>query len=125
MNRTTGLYVLLLAGHVLHIAEETWGHFRVMNMVGGTGPFLALNAVLFAIPVVSFVFWRRGRVWAFWLSLVYAGFMALQGLFHNFAWLVTGRYFDGFAGAVSGLWLIVAGVPLFFRLLKDRPTAVP
>jgi len=121
MNKTTAAYVLLLGGHALHVAEETWGHFRVMNMVGGTAPFLAINAVLFAIPVIFFISWRRGRRWAFWFSVVYAGFMAVQGLFHNLAWLVTGRYFNGFAGAVSGLWLIAAGVPLFFWLLEERP----
>ncbi len=125
MTKSAGLFVLLLAGHALHVAEETWGRFRVVNMVGGKGPFLAINALLFAIPVIIFFFWRRGRRWAYWLSLVYAGIMAFQGLFHSVAWLATGRYFDGFAGAGSGLWLIAVGVPLFFRLLKDRPVCVP
>ena len=123
-KRSVVLYILLLAGHALHVAEATWGHFRVLNMVGGTGPFLAINAVLFAIPVIFFVFWRRGRRWAYWLSLVYAGFMALQGVAHNVAWLATGRYFGGFAGAISGLWLIATGIPLFFWLLKSRTARV-
>jgi hypothetical protein len=69
------------------------------------------------VPLVFFYFWLAGRRWARTMSLVYAGFMVLNGLGHNVMTLATGRYYDGYAGGFSGLGLIVSG-SLLLRALR-------
>jgi hypothetical protein len=87
----------------------------------GLGWFLAANWVLFCIPVTLFYFVLRGRRWAYDLSMVYAGVMILNGAGHNVATLVTGRYFDGFAGGYSGIVVALIGLPMVYYLRKERP----
>ena len=60
-----------------------------------------------------------GRFWI--MSMVYAAIMTLNGLGHNVATLVTGRYWDGFAGGMTGIGLILIGTPLLYLLRKKKP----
>lgn len=115
------VYLLMLAAHVAHILEETWGDFWLMDRLGASA-WVAANWVLFCVPVALFYFVLRGRRWAYTLSTVYAGVMIANGLGHNIATLVSRRYFDGFAGAYSGIALIVVGVPMIHLLRTGMPT---
>lgn len=110
--RVTRLYVLLLLAHLAHVVEEVWGGFWLIDAFYGTERFLAGNALLFIAAVLLSYATYRGRTWACRLSIAYAAFMALQGVGHNVATLVTGRYFGGFAGGFSGVALCLIGVPL-------------
>jgi len=47
--------------------------------------------------------------------------MTLNGLGHNIAVLVTGRYFDGFAGGYTGIGLVLVGLPMMRFLFKVTP----
>jgi hypothetical protein len=53
--------------------------------------------------------------------MVYALFMVLNGMGHNIATIVTGKYFGGYAGGFSGLGLVIFGIPLSFLLFKNSP----
>jgi hypothetical protein len=53
--------------------------------------------------------------------MVYAMFMVLNGMGHNIATVVTGKYFGGYASGFSGLGLVIFGIPLPFPLLKNSP----
>src|SRR5207245_2174285 len=50
-DRVVALYVAMLAGHVAHVFEETWGGFWLIKVHGGLGRFLLVNWVLFCIPL--------------------------------------------------------------------------
>lgn len=123
MNKSRGylLYLLMLVGHIAHIFEEIWGRFWLINLIGGLGWFLLLNWALFCIPVALFYFVLLGKRRAFYLSIIYAGIMILNGIGHNIATLVTRRYFNGFAGGFSGIIFIVLGPFLIYYLLKGMP----
>ena len=120
-NAAVPLYLLMLAGHVAHVFEETWGRFWLIGAVYGLGWFLAANWALFCVPVALFYFILRGKRWAYSLSMVYAGVMILNGIGHNTATLVTGRYFDGFAGGATGIVVALIGLPMIYTLRKERP----
>ncbi|MBN1221033.1 MAG: hypothetical protein JXM69_19080 [Anaerolineae bacterium] len=109
-------YLLMLVGHVAHVLEEVWGRFWLMDSFFGLGWFLVANWVLFCIPVVCFYFVLHQKRWAYYLSIIYAGVMILNGIGHNVATLVTGNYFGGFAGGYTGLGLIVIGLPTTYYL---------
>jgi hypothetical protein len=111
-------YLSLLSFHVAHILEEILGRFFILDRLGPAA-FAAANWVLFCIPLVFFYFWLAGKRWAHRLSLLYAGFMVLNGLGHNIMTLATGRYLDGYAGGFSGLGLAVSGTILFRSLLRQ------
>ncbi len=113
------LYLLMLLAHQAHVVEETWGRFFLVE-VYGLGLYLALNWLLFCIPVGLLFFVLVDRPRAYTLSLIYAGFMALQGIGHNVVTIVTGRYFDGFAGGLTGIALLVLGSLLFRALWNER-----
>lgn len=49
--------------------------------------------------------------------------MGLQAIGHNIAAIVTGRYFDGFAGGYSGIGLLIISMPLIYYLCKDMPNS--
>lgn len=117
-SRSYLLYLLILVWHIAHIFEEIWGRFWLINLVGGLGWFLLLNWVLFGIPVALFYFVLLGKRWAYYLSIFYTSIMILNGIGHNIATLVTGRYFNGFAGGFSGILFIVIGPFLIYYLLK-------
>jgi hypothetical protein len=44
--------------------------------------------------------------------------MILNGVGHNIATIVTGRYFGGFAGGYTGIGLIIIGSAMIYYLLK-------
>jgi hypothetical protein len=50
--------------------------------------------------------------------------MALQGVGHNFVTIITGRYFDGFAGGFTGIGLFIIGTLLAFYLYKGLKNKV-
>jgi len=111
-----GLYFF----HILHVLEEFWGEFRAVRILG-KGGFLAANAVLLAIPLVVFVFILEDKPVAIRLGQVYAAIMILNGLGHNLAFLISGRYFGFAAGGISGIGLIVFGW-LTFRSYRPNQT---
>jgi 4-amino-4-deoxy-L-arabinose transferase-like glycosyltransferase len=123
MNKNTliPIYLLMLVVHVGHVFEEIWGRFWIMNAALGLGRFLVMNWVLFCIPVALFYGVLRGKHWAYTLSMAYAVIMILNGVGHNVATLVTGRYWDGFAGGVTGIGLILIGLSLLYLLRKEKP----
>jgi hypothetical protein len=117
-NKIIILYLLLLLFHVGHVFEEVWGRFWIMDSIFGTGWFLVLNWLLLCIPFVIFYYVLNEKRWAYKLSIVYAGIMILNGLGHNIATIVTGRYFGGFAGGFTGIGLIIIGTILIYYLAK-------
>lgn len=119
-NKIIFLYLLMLIGHVAHVFEEIWGRFWMLNKVG-LGTYLAINLVLFCIPVLLFYFVLNNKRWAYILSIIYAGFMGLQGIGHNVATIITGRYINGFAGGYTGIGLLVISLPLVYFLYKCLP----
>jgi hypothetical protein len=112
------LYLGMLAFHVAHVFEEVWGRFFLMNAVYGMGWYLAANWTLFCVPLVILYYLVIGKPWAFTLATIYTGVMILNGFGHNIATIVSGRYFDGFAGGFSGIGLVLIGIPLFIILWK-------
>lgn len=119
MGKRIALYLLLLVFHVAHVFEEIWGRFWLIARFPDLGIFLAVNWLLFCIPVVFFYFFLRGKRWASLVSLVYAAIMVLNGLGHNLATLITGKYFGGYAGGFSGIGLALSGLPLIYYLWND------
>jgi hypothetical protein len=122
-NEIVILYLLMLAGHVAHVLEEIWGRFWLMEAVYGMGWFLVLNWVLFCIPMVIFYFVLQEKRWAYYLGMTYAGSMILNGLGHNAATILSGRYFNGFAGGYTGIGFLILGPLLIYHLGKGLPRA--
>jgi hypothetical protein len=121
-DRTTPrLFAALLVAHALHVGEEAWGRFWLVDAVFGLCLFLLLNLIGLLLVCGVFVALRRGLRWGFVVGACYAGFMALQGIGHGLAWLATDRYFGGFAGAITGVALAVLGTPLSLRLYRRMP----
>jgi len=116
------LYLLMLVGHIIHFLEEIWGRFWLIDAFFGLGWFLVANWVLFCIPVIVFYFVLYEKRWAFYLSMIYAGIMILNGLGHNIATIVTGRYFGGFAGGYTGIGLLLIGPLMIHYLRKGMST---
>jgi hypothetical protein len=114
-------YLLMLVGHVAHFLEEIWGRFWLIDAFFGLGWFLVANWVLFCIPVVFFYFVLHEKRWAFYLGMIYASVMILNGIGHNVATIVTGKYFDGFAGGYTGIGLLLIGPPMVHYLRKGMP----
>ena len=110
-------YLFMLVNHVAHVFEETWGRFWLMNKVGFE-LYLLINWLLFCIPVILFYFVLNNKRWAYKLSIIYAAFMALQGIGHCGATTITGKYFDGFAGGYTGIGLFIIGSALLYYLLR-------
>jgi hypothetical protein len=124
-NRVVALYLAMLTGHVAHVFEETWGRFWLIDAFYGQGWFLVVNWVLFCIPVAILYFVLQQKRWAYRLSMIYASIMIANGLGHNFATLVTRRYFGGFAGGFSGIALVLLGLPMIYILHKEMPQSPP
>jgi len=122
-NKVIIFYLLMLVNHVAHVFEEIWGRFWILNKVG-LGKYLAINWVLFCIPVVLFYYVFRDKRWAYIVSILYAGFMALQGIGHYMLTIITGRYFNGFAGGYTGIGLIIIGSGLIYYLLMGVKTRI-
>ena len=121
-RRTILLYLALLLAHLAHIFEEIAGDFIAIPRLGGTGNFLIINWLTFAIPVVFLYFIIIGQRWAYWAGLLYAAIMTLNGLVHNLAVIVTVKYYGYYAGSFSGIALIIIG-PLLFASLKRKMSA--
>jgi hypothetical protein len=51
-------------------------------------------------------------------GILYAGRRILNGIGHNVATIITGRYFDGFAGGFSGIGLVIIRIPLLLSLWR-------
>jgi hypothetical protein len=118
---TRALFLFLLVAHAAHVGEEAWGRFWLIDAVFGMQAFLVLNAVgLLAACVLFLLDTRESRSWT-WVAIVYAAFMALQGVGHNAAFLLTARYFGGFAGGVTGIALLAFGAPLAHQLYSGLP----
>ncbi len=117
-RRIIVLFLGLYFFHVLHVLEEIWGEFRVLRILGRTG-FFAGNAFLLAIPLVVFFYILDDRLPALRLGQIYCVIMALNGMGHGLAVLMTGRYFGFYAGAASGIGLIAIGIPLALTLEKS------
>ena len=115
------LYALLLSSHAAHVGEEVWGQFWMIDALYGLALFVFLNFLGFCVPAFFFYHVLSDRRWAYQLSIIYCGFMALQGIGHNVATLVTGRYFGGFAGGFTGIALAILGVALVLELRKAMP----
>ena len=120
-SRLILFYLLMLAAHVAHVFEEVWGRFWIMESVYGPGWFMVINWLLFLIPVTFFYFVLHKRRWAFQVSILYAGVMVLNGIVHNVGNIATGRYFGGFAGAYTGIMLILIGPPMIHYLRREMP----
>jgi hypothetical protein len=116
-NKVIIFYLLMIIAHVAHVFEEVWGRFWILDEVG-PGIYLTINMILFCIPLLLFYFVLNDKQWAYKFSIVYAGFMVLQGIGHNIATILTGRYFDGFAGGFTGIGLIIIGIAMICYLLK-------
>jgi hypothetical protein len=78
-------YLLMLVVHLGHVLEEVWGRFWLIDAFFGLGWFLVANWLLFCIPVVFFYYVLHERRCAYRMSILYAGFMILQGVGHNTA----------------------------------------
>jgi hypothetical protein len=115
-NTLIRVYLLMLVIHVGHVFENVWGRFWIMSAVLGIGWFLVVNWILFCIPVALFYGVLRNKRWAYTLSMVYAAIMILNGVGHNVATLVTRRYWDGFAGGVTGIGLVLIGLSMIYQL---------
>ena len=111
-------YLFLLAFHVAHVFEEIWGRFWLIGNVFDIGHFLLINWVLFLIPLCIFYFVLRESRRAYVYAILYGGIMVANGLGHGIMTVITGRYFDGFAGAISGIGLIPSGLFLLFAVLR-------
>lgn len=120
-NRVVIFYLLMLVGHVAHVFEEVWGRFWLMDAVYGMGWFLVVNWVLFCIPTAIFYFVLQEKRWAYYLGMIYAGIMIANGIGHNAATILTGRYFGGFAGGYTGIGLALAGLPMLYYLWNRMP----
>jgi hypothetical protein len=118
-NKIIFSYLLLLVLHIAHVFEEVWAGFWLIQAVYGLGWFLVANWILFCIPVMIFYFVLQEKRWAYYLSFVYAGIMVINGIGHNIAVIVTGRYFNGFAGGYTGIGLLLVGLLLIYFLWQQ------
>ncbi|MBN1573090.1 MAG: hypothetical protein JW984_07840 [Deltaproteobacteria bacterium] len=118
LNKVNLFYLLLLFFHVGHVLEEAWGGFRVIGIIGIEW-FLAVNWLLFSIPVVIFYFILEKRRWAYLLGMIYGAVMTLNGIGHNIVTIVTDRYFGFAAGGFTGIGLILTGIPLVYYLMGE------
>ena len=80
-----------------------------------------MRAVLLALPLIVFFYILGNYRPAFLMGQIYAVVMVLNGLGHNLATLITGRYGE-FAGGVSGVGLIAFGLLTASGLQKVKKT---
>ena len=119
VNEVILFYLLLLVGHVAHVFEEVWGRVWLIDgFFHSLGRFLAANLFIFSIPMVVFYFILQDMRWAYFMGIVYAGVMVLNGIGYNLATAITKRYFNGFAGGYSGIFLVLFGTLLVFYLIR-------
>ena len=107
--------------HISHVFEEIWGEFTAIDVMDSLGLFLTVNLVIFALVLILLYALIVGKRWAFIAAQVYAVAMIVNGIGHNAMVLITGRYFGGFAGSISGVGLAIAGVLLFIFARAEMP----
>jgi hypothetical protein len=107
-------FVLMLIAHIGHVTEEILGQFFLIEKLGGLPQFVAVNIILFGIALFLFISTILGKRWAYKLSIIYAAIMIINGLGHNVLTMTTGEYYGGFAGGLSGIALILIGIPLIY-----------
>jgi hypothetical protein len=120
-NKAIVYYLILISFHFAHVLEETWRRFWLIDALGNIGVFLFINWILFFIPLILLYYVILGKRVAYKLSIAYAIFMVLNGIGHNIATVVTGKYFYGYAGGVSVIGPIIFGVLLLLSLFKNIP----
>jgi len=119
-RRIIASYLALLSFHVAHVFEEVWGHFWMLDRMN-EGLYFLINWVLFCLPLFFLYFILTGKRAGYILGIIYAAVMVLNGLGHNVAVIITGSYFGGFAGSLSGIGLILAGIPAALYLRRGLP----
>jgi hypothetical protein len=120
-KRVVLLYLLMLTCQVGHVFEEICGRLWLVNAFRSLGLFLLANWVLFCVPVAFFYFVLCERRWAYHPSMIYSGIMILNGPGHNIGTVLTGRYFDGFAGRSTGIAFVLIGPAMIYYLRKEMP----
>jgi hypothetical protein len=108
---------------VAHMFEEVWGSFWISQVLG-LGWFLIVNWFLLWIPVLFLYYILQDKKWAYYLGILYAAFMTLNGAGHITLTIVTGRYFGFAAGAISGIALTILGpleMYLLFKKIQSKP----
>jgi hypothetical protein len=124
-DRVIALYLAMLAAHMAHVLEEVYGRFWMMDAVFGAGWFCAVNVLLFCVPLAVFYYFLRGGKASAYCALGYAAVMLLNGIGHNVMTLVTGRYFHGYAGCITGVALICLSLPMIYYLRRMIRAARP
>jgi len=114
-------YILMLTAHIGHVIEEILGRFFLIEKVGGLPQFLLINIFLFFIVLFLFISVLKERLWSYRLSIIYAVIMIINGLGHNIATIISGKYYGGFAGGYSGIALVLIGSPLIYFIRKGIP----
>lgn len=118
----------MLIFHIIHIFEEVLAGFHIIDEIFGIRYFLILNLILFIIPLAMIFYLIRNKTFAAYFSLLYAGIMIINGLAHIIATVVTGRYFGGYAGGISGTGMVITGFFLIIfirrKILNDRISSV-
>ncbi len=113
------LFLSLIAFHAAHVFEEVWGRFFLMNVVFGMGWYLFANWFVFCIPLVIFYFIYLKKKTGYRIGIIYATIMIMNGIGHNLATIITGKYFDGYAGGFTGIGLVITGIPLLISFRKE------
>jgi hypothetical protein len=104
--------------HAAHVGEEAWGRFWLIDAFFGMSAFLIVNGIGVALALTLLYAVHRGSRVACAIAIGYAAVMGFQGIGHNAATVVTGRYFGGFAGGVTGVALLAISVPLVGALRR-------
>lgn len=106
------IYLLLIAFHAMHIAEEILGNASfITSFYKNVETFGIISAILFAIPLVVFYFMLRKKRWALTCSYAYAAIMIIDGISH----LITQE-----AGRYTSSGLIIFGLLLVYFLRKEE-----
>jgi hypothetical protein len=109
----------VLASYPLHCLQSSRKKCDTSNL------HFRLSSGLVERPSLFFYFVLCEKRCAYHLSMIYAGIMILNGLGHNVGLVATGRYFDGFAGAYTGVALVLVGPEMIYYLRKEMPSNQP
>ncbi|KQC14664.1 MAG: hypothetical protein APR63_05390 [Desulfuromonas sp. SDB] len=112
------LFVLMLIFHLAHVLEEVWGSFFIMDSVLGLEWFVVINGILWCVPLIILFFLIKGKNFAYKVAIIYAFIMVINGFAHNVLTLITGKYYRGFAGGITGIGLVLTGVLLLVFIWK-------
>src|SRR3989344_8425353 len=105
-----GILVAVIVFHAMHIIEELWGNaWFITSLYRNAQNFLIINTALWLIPLLLLYFIWRKKQWAYRLVAIYGIVMVTDGLEHWASWWLRGQYFDGAAGAFTGIGLLIGG----------------